>query len=109
MHVHPDMRRYLDGPGRGRRLVAATAKRDAFPLPRFVFGPGDSLVFGPETRGLPPHISAICAHRVRIPMRSAARSLNLSTAAGIMLYAALAQLRPETEWSISPQPGRAEG
>ena len=49
------------------------------------------LVFGPETRGLPESLlrehAASC---LRIPMQGT-RSLNLSTAAGIVLYEALRQ------------------
>lgn len=47
------------------------------------------LVFGPETRGIPP--SVIDAERcLRIPMRGT-RSLNLATAAGIVMYEAMRQ------------------
>ncbi len=59
-------------------------------LHRFAFEEDDALVFGPETRGLPDHILALSGHKVHIPIRSVVRSLNLSTAAGIILYQALA-------------------
>jgi tRNA (cytidine/uridine-2'-O-)-methyltransferase len=95
VRVWPDMEAYLAGAGKGRRMVAATAKSAAgvSPLQNFSFLPGDSLIFGPETRGLPAAVLERCACRVRIPMRNTARSLNLSTAVGIVLYAALAGLR----------------
>jgi len=85
---------YLEGAGRGRRLVATTAKRtrQATALPQAVFTPDDSLLFGPETRGLPAHVLDQCGLRVHVPIRDTARSLNMSTAAGIVLYAALACL-----------------
>lgn len=52
--------------------------------------PGDVLLLGPESRGLPDAIlGADPERRVRIPMRPGARSLNLATAAGIALYEAL--------------------
>ncbi|MBV8363884.1 MAG: tRNA (cytidine(34)-2'-O)-methyltransferase [Candidatus Eremiobacteraeota bacterium] len=56
---------------------------------------GDFLIFGKETSGLPEQVlHENEAHAMRIPMRgSAVRSLNLSTAVGIVTYAALAQLR----------------
>jgi tRNA (cytidine/uridine-2'-O-)-methyltransferase len=48
------------------------------------------LVFGSETRGLPPEIRRRYAARTyHIPIRSAIRSLNLSTAVGIALYESL--------------------
>lgn len=51
------------------------------------------LIFGCETRGLPPSICDIYAEQIyRIPMvEEAVRSLNLSTAVGIVLYEALRQ------------------
>ncbi len=59
------------------------------------FALGDALVFGKETAGLPAALlEAYPARALRIPMRGrAVRSLNLSTAAGIVAYAALARLR----------------
>jgi len=47
------------------------------------------LVFGPETRGIPPTVIHP-EHCLRIPMQGT-RSLNLATAAGIVLYEALRQ------------------
>lgn len=57
------------------------------------FRPGDALVFGPETRGLPEDLLGRAgAHALSLPMRGdAVRSLNLGTAAGIALYEALRQ------------------
>jgi tRNA (cytidine/uridine-2'-O-)-methyltransferase len=80
--------------------------REAFPAARFVytskkaeqahvsfvFREGDFLVFGRETAGLPEELLA--ANRdtcIRIPICGPVRSLNLSTAAGIVLYEALRQ------------------
>jgi tRNA (cytidine/uridine-2'-O-)-methyltransferase len=56
------------------------------------FEPGDVLMFGPESRGLPGDLLAGDPERnLRIPMRAVARSLNLSTAVGVALYEALRQ------------------
>jgi tRNA (cytidine/uridine-2'-O-)-methyltransferase len=59
------------------------------------FQPGDALVFGSESRGLPRTILERHAEgALTIPMPSGAvRSLNLSTAVGIVLYEALRQLQ----------------
>ena len=55
------------------------------PSPRRLF-----LVFGSETRGLPDNIlSAYPDRTYRIPITADIRSLNLSTAAGIVLYESL--------------------
>ncbi len=52
--------------------------------------PGDALLFGPETRGLPrellDHLPP--SHRLRIPMVPGNRSLNLSNAVAVMVYEA---------------------
>jgi tRNA (cytidine/uridine-2'-O-)-methyltransferase len=57
------------------------------------FQPGDFIVFGKETKGLPAEIlSANPETAITIPMPAdAVRSLNLSTSAGIVLYEALRQ------------------
>ena len=58
-----------------------------------VYEDGCYLLFGKETKGLPEDF--LEAHRescVRIPMRSEARSLNLSNAAAITVFEALRQL-----------------
>jgi len=57
------------------------------------FAFGDALVFGKETAGLPQDLLDAHPDRaLRIPMRpDAVRSLNLSTAVGIVAYAALAR------------------
>ena len=59
------------------------------------FAQGDWLVFGDEVSGLPEALLARFASRqVRVPMiaEPSARSLNLSTCAGICVYEALRQL-----------------
>jgi tRNA (cytidine/uridine-2'-O-)-methyltransferase len=63
------------------------------PYPRANFQPGDCLLFGSESRGLPPGLLARRAeHAFTIPMPSGkVRSLNLATAVGIVLYDALRQ------------------
>lgn len=60
------------------------------------FKPGDAVVFGPESRGLPGWIlqSQPPAHHLRIPMNAIARSLNLANAASIAIYEAARQIRP---------------
>lgn len=58
------------------------------------YADGDYLVFGRETRGLPESLLAENPAWCRtIPMASEARSLNLATATGIVLYEALRQIR----------------
>lgn len=53
------------------------------------------MLFGNEGRGLPPDIVAQGDLSVRIPMHGSASSLNLSVAAGVLLYEALRQRRSD--------------
>ena len=57
------------------------------------FAPGDFIVFGKETKGLPVELLAANPDTsITIPLPSEhVRSLNLSTSAGIVLYEALRQ------------------
>ena len=57
------------------------------------FRPGDYLVFGKETRGLPEDLVAAAGdHALRIPMApGGTRSLNLSTCVASVLYEAARQ------------------
>ena len=57
------------------------------------YQPGDALLFGKESVGLPDHVlasSAISA-KLRIPIASLGRSLNLANAAAIAVYEAWRQ------------------
>jgi tRNA (cytidine/uridine-2'-O-)-methyltransferase len=57
------------------------------------FEDGDFLVFGRETKGLPePLLAARREECLTIPMPGSTRSLNLATAAGIVLYEAVRQI-----------------
>ncbi len=55
---------------------------------------GDTLVFGPETRGLSAAIrdSLPLGHVLKLPMQPQSRSLNLSNAVAIVVYEAWRQL-----------------
>jgi tRNA (cytidine/uridine-2'-O-)-methyltransferase len=57
------------------------------------FAPGDALLFGPETRGLPQAVldDLPPEQRLKIPMRPGNRSLNLSNAVAVILYEAWRQ------------------
>jgi tRNA (cytidine/uridine-2'-O-)-methyltransferase len=58
------------------------------------FADEDVLLFGCETRGLPAAVITALpeAQRLRLPMRPASRSLNLSNAVAVVVYEAWRQL-----------------
>ena len=57
------------------------------------FKPGDALLFGSETRGLPASVvdQIPAQQRLRIPMRAGNRSLNLANAVALVVYEAWRQ------------------
>src|SRR4051812_45976914 len=83
VRVHADFAACRDELGRrpGRRWFALTTSGGRS-LYDARFGAGDVLVFGCETAGLPQDVldQFECDARLRIPMRPAVRSLNLSNA-----------------------------
>ena len=74
------------------RLFALTTRgsRHAHEL---AFAPGDWLVFGAESRGLAPELREqfAPAQRIRLPMLSGQRSLNLSNAVAVTVFEAWRQ------------------
>lgn len=90
--VHPGWREFRDAIARERCLYfSAKATR---PLTTAEFRLNSVLVFGNETEGMPDRILEKHPDRCfTIPMQSGkVRSLNLATAAGIVLYEALRKL-----------------
>jgi tRNA (cytidine/uridine-2'-O-)-methyltransferase len=95
---HVEVRRHvsldeLEATIAGGRVFCYSA-RASVPYTRVAYQEGDCLLFGGETHGLPPEVLERHAGRVLlIPMPAGkVRSLNLATAAGIVLYEALRQL-----------------
>ncbi len=74
----------------GTRLVALTSSGETS-LYDSCFLPGDILLMGRESAGLPADIHARADLRVRIPMAAGFRSLNLAVASGIALGEAMRQ------------------
>jgi tRNA (cytidine/uridine-2'-O-)-methyltransferase len=72
------------------RLVLLSSKAETR-LPDFAFEPGDTLLMGQESAGVPDAVRDACDARVRVPLNPAVRSLNVSVAAGIAVAEALRQ------------------
>lgn len=77
----------------GRRFALST--KGTVDYTDIEFAPTDTLVFGPETRGLPDDVrdSSDFEAVVTIPMRPNNRSLNLSNSVAIVLFEAWRQLQ----------------
>ncbi len=91
MKDYPSLQHYLDA-HKPARVFAITTKGSTN-YHEVAFHPGDALLFGPETRGLPVHIleSLPSTHRLRIPMQPNSRSLNLNNAVAVVVYEAWRQ------------------
>lgn len=76
-----------------KRIFACTTKGRTF-FAQAEYLEGDALLFGPETRGLPDEIidSLPAEQRLRIPMLSGSRSMNLSNAVSVFVYESWRQL-----------------
>jgi hypothetical protein len=65
--------------------------KGATPLPDLRFAPGDTLLLGRESAGVPDAVHDAADSRVVIPVAAGARSLNVAIAAGIAgIYAPVA-------------------
>ncbi|XP_021739256.1 uncharacterized protein LOC110705663 [Chenopodium quinoa] len=102
--VHPswaEFRNYFSLQNGEKRLLAFT-KRGTAIHSDFTYRPGDWLVFGSETSGLPPDALDDCRSEayggatIKIPMLDTyVRCLNLSVSVGIAVYEAARQLNYE--------------
>ena len=74
------------------RMFAMSTRGTSSPYDK-AFAPGDWLVFGSETRGLPDALrdSFPVAQCLRLPMREGQRSLNLSNAVAVTVFEAWRQ------------------
>lgn len=72
--------------------IFAFSTKGILRLDKINFRPGDILLFGPETRGLPDDVRYRFAQTcVRIPMQPESRSLNLSNAVSVAVFEAWRQ------------------
>lgn len=92
VQVHDSYPAFLQAVKPARLFACSTRGSQAHSTPRFQHG--DVLLFGPETRGLPQAILEALpeTQRLRLPMVSGSRSLNLSNAVAVVLYEAWRQL-----------------
>ncbi|MCV6604842.1 MAG: tRNA (uridine(34)/cytosine(34)/5-carboxymethylaminomethyluridine(34)-2'-O)-methyltransferase TrmL [Porticoccaceae bacterium] len=90
--LHPDWQAFASSVNPGR--VFAVSTRGSRNHSEANYQPGDALVFGPETRGLPQEfLDALPPEQIiRIPMQPQSRSMNLSNAVSVIVYEAWRQM-----------------
>lgn len=91
LQVHDDFAAFLAAAAPAR-VFALTTRGTTSPY-AVRFARDDAVVFGSETRGLPPDFLAAlpAAQCLRLPMRPDNRSLNLSNAVAVVVYEAWRQ------------------
>jgi len=91
VRVHAELGACLGALGATRIFSIETGGGRAYSEARFA--PGDALLFGSETAGLPPQALAGIprSRQLAIPMRAGNRSLNLANAVALVVYEAWRQ------------------
>lgn len=91
VQTHPDFETFL-GRTRPTRVLAFTTRGTRL-YTSVAYQPGDVLLFGPETRGLPQTLLESLPEEqcLRLPLAPNNRSLNLSNAVAIAVYEAWRQ------------------
>lgn len=91
MHVWPSVQACFESVQPTRWFALSTRGAQRYDQVRYQ--PGDTFVFGPETRGLPQTLLEQCPaeQRLRIPMLPGNRSLNLSNSVAVLVYEAWRQ------------------
>ena len=74
----------------GFKVVAATEKGD-YDYTKGVYTDPICIIMGAEDTGVPYEHLALCDEWIKIPMRGAIESLNVSVAAGILIYEVMRQ------------------
>lgn len=89
--VHASLPAFLAAVQPARLFALST--RGAVRYDTVAYRDGDALMFGSETRGLPPDVLEAIppAQRLCLPMRPGNRSLNLSNAVAVTVYEAWRQ------------------
>ena len=74
--------------GTGYRIFAVEQVRDSIPLQKFIFEQDDKLavIFGNEVSGVGEEVLKLCDGCIEIPQLGMKHSLNISVAAGIVLW-----------------------
>jgi tRNA (cytidine/uridine-2'-O-)-methyltransferase len=93
---YPDWETFEDWrQANGRRLLLLTTKA-SLPYTAFRYSPGDVLLAGRETGGVPLKVHDMADARLIIPLQPPMRSLNVAVAMAMVAGEAIRQTRPDT-------------
>lgn len=101
LHTHADLASYERATRGARRWYLST--KGGSSLYDSALRPGDHLVFGKESRGLPAEVIEAAGDRVlRVPMMPGERSLNLSSVVCLVVYEGIRQCLARGEAELNP-------
>lgn len=92
LQLHDNYEAFVTTVKPGKIYALSTKGTTCYTTPEYQ--PGDALLFGPETRGLPEDLRASLhtTQILRLPMQSKSRSMNLSNTVAVVLYESWRQL-----------------
>lgn len=90
IHRHESWAGFRDGLAPDQRLILLTT-RGTMAYTDFVFSPGDTLLVGRESAGVPDEVHDRADARLTIPLLPGLRSLNVAQAAAMVMGEALRQ------------------
>lgn len=91
MHRHASWAAFQTAPERDAGRLVLLSTRGEVRYDRFRFQPGDTLLFGRESAGVPPEVREAADAVVRVPLAGGMRSLNVASACAMVLGEALRQ------------------
>ncbi len=74
-----------------QRIILMTTK-GSINYTKFKFKPGDTILFGRESAGVPERVHKLIKNRLKIPMNNQVRSLNIASSVAIVLAESLRQI-----------------
>jgi tRNA (cytidine/uridine-2'-O-)-methyltransferase len=102
VRLHPSWTDFLADPARGEGRLILFTTRAAEPYQQFEFQPGDTLLMGRESAGVPDEVHEAAQARLFIPLASGMRSLNVVTAAAMALGEGLRQIKGFPGFEAAP-------
>ena len=75
----------------GRKVLLSTKAETVYY--DFEFQPGDALILGQESAGVPETVTRACEAHITIPMPGGGRSLNVATSMAMVASEAIRKLR----------------